>query len=225
MIRRAFLAVVAAAFGLVASSATADTIASWTFETSVPATAGPFAPEVGSGSAIGSHLNASAVYSNPAGNGSAESFSSNFWSVGDYYEFTVSTTGFQNIQISWDQTGSNTGPRDFDLQYSVGGGAFSSVTSYALANDAWSAAVHNPASTRQFDFSSFVALNNASSVSFRLLNTSTVAISSANPVATAGTGRVDNFTVSGVAAIPEPGTLAVSALIGLGLLAGARRRK
>jgi len=62
---------------LAAAQATrADIIATWTFETSVPTTAGPFSPEVGSGSALGYHASGSAVYSNPAGNGSLESFSS-----------------------------------------------------------------------------------------------------------------------------------------------------
>src|SRR4051812_39869141 len=55
--------------------AQADTLAQWTFETSVPTTAGPLAPEVGSGSALAFHIGAS-TYSNPVGNGSNESFSS-----------------------------------------------------------------------------------------------------------------------------------------------------
>ena len=66
----------------VASSASATTIATWTFETSVPTTAGPFSPEVGAGSAIGSHASSATVYSSPSGNGSFHSFSSTNWGVG-----------------------------------------------------------------------------------------------------------------------------------------------
>src|SRR6266446_9928561 len=101
----------AAALALVflgATSAQAQ-IAQWTFETSIPATAGPFAPEVGSGSASGLHAGA-AVYSSPAGNGSAHSYSANTWAVGDYWQFQTSTLGFSGIALSWDQASSSTGP-------------------------------------------------------------------------------------------------------------------
>ncbi len=68
---RIYLAAVAAvAVSYAASSAMAGTIADWTFETSIPSTAGPYSPEVGAGSATGSHAAAS-TYSSPAGNGSA----------------------------------------------------------------------------------------------------------------------------------------------------------
>ena len=76
----------------VAEMARAVPIATWTFETSIPATAGPFSPEVGNGSALGVHAGAT-VYSSPAGNSSARSFSSTLWAVGDYYQFQVNTTG------------------------------------------------------------------------------------------------------------------------------------
>src|SRR5690349_21798851 len=72
-------------------------IADWTFETSVPTTAGPYVAEGGVNAATsfasGLHAGAS-VYSNPAGAGSAESFSSTAWAIGDYYQFTSSTIGY-----------------------------------------------------------------------------------------------------------------------------------
>src|ERR1700742_1621680 len=60
--------------GAVALPAHASIIADWTFETSQPVTAGPYSPEIGAGSASGSHAGAS-TYSTPAGNGSAHSYS------------------------------------------------------------------------------------------------------------------------------------------------------
>ncbi len=93
-----------------ASTARADTIADWTFETSLPATAGPFAPEVGAGAASGNHASARPCTAAPSGNGSAHSFSSNNWAVGDYYQFTFNTTGFTGLTLSFDETSSNTGP-------------------------------------------------------------------------------------------------------------------
>ncbi len=213
------VAIAIAAFSL-PTIAKADVIANWTFETSVPLTAGPHAAEFGIGSATGLHASGSAAYSNPAGNGSVESFSSNFWAPGDYYQFSVSTVGLENIKFTWDQTGSNTGPRDFDLQYDAGSG-FSSVFSYILTNDAWNA-TYNPISTRTFDFSAITATDNNATVLFRLTNIGTTAITGGT-VATAGTGRVDNILIEGFA-IPEPTTAGLG-LIGLAGMMMARRRR
>ena len=127
----------ALAVGFASANAQAATLATWTFETSVPTTAGPYAPEVGSGAARGSHVAGATAYSNPVGNGSNESFSADNWQVGDYWQFSVSTTGFSNINLSWDQTSSNTGPRDFTLAYSTDGSNFTNLLSYVvLANNA-----------------------------------------------------------------------------------------
>src|SRR6516164_6923551 len=94
VLHKSILALTVALAG--AASASADTIASWTFETSQPVTAGPFAPEVGTGSALGVH-SGSSTYSAPAGNGSSHSFSSTNWLVDDYYQFTLSTSNFNDI--------------------------------------------------------------------------------------------------------------------------------
>ncbi len=173
-----------------------DIVAEWTFETSVPETAGPHAPETGSGSAIGFHSNVAAVYSNPVGNGSAESFSSNNWLVNDYYQFQTSTLGLSDIGLIFDHTGSNTGPRDFQFQYSTNGSTFTDFGSpYMLTNDGWSSGGATTASTQVFDLTSIAALDNQADVYFRLLNNSTTAISSPNPVAPTGSSRVDNVTI------------------------------
>ena len=210
---------------ITASILQAQTIAQWTFETSVPTTAGPFAPEVGSGSASGSHVGATA-YSNPVGNGSVESFSSTLWAVGDYWLFEVSTLGYNNVGLSWDQASSSTGPRDFNLDYSLNSGStWTTVGStYTVLlngtpNVAWTSSSYNPA----FTFSPALAgaVDNQASVWFRLIDVSTIS-ANGGAVATTGTDRVDNFTV---AVIPEPTSL--SLLGGFGLLAWTliRRRK
>ena len=76
---------------------------------------------------------------------SVHSFSANNWSVGDYWSFTTSTVGYNGVSISWDQTGSNTGPKDYGLSYSIDGGAFSQVYTYSLLFTSWNttAAVGN----------------------------------------------------------------------------------
>lgn len=206
-----------------ASILQAQTVAKWTFETSIPLTAGPFSPEIGSGSALGSHTGV-AAYSSPAGNGSSHSFSANTWAVGDYWLFQVNTLGLNNVGLSWDQTSSSTGPRDFSLDYSLNSGSsWITITAYSplvnSAPNAWSTTTYNPAAT--FSPALAGAVDNQASVWFRLIDVSATA-ENGNPVAATGTDRVDNFTV---AVIPEPTSL--SLLGGFGLLAWhlIRRRK
>jgi PEP-CTERM motif len=202
----------AAAAALVAFlPAHADTLAQWTFETSVPTTAGPLAPEVGSGSASGFHA-AATTYSNPTGNGSAESFSSNNWLVGDYYQFVFSTLGFSGLTVSFDQTSSGTGPRDFSLAYSTDGNSFTSLQGYtvlanAAPNPTWSSATYQPIYTLSFDLSALTALDNQASVFIRMVQTSTVS-ANGGVVASGGTNRVDNFLAMS-SPVPEPGSLAL----------------
>jgi hypothetical protein len=220
------LVLIAALFA--ASSANAATIAQWTFETSQPATAGSFAAEVGTGSALGSHTGAS-IYSSPAGNGSAHSFSSNTWAVGDYYQFRVSTVGMNAISLAWDQTSSGTGPKNFKLAYSTNGTIFTDFASYSVLanaspNPVWNSSTASSLYSFSQSLNTVTALNNQANVFFRLIDTSTASASSGT-VASGGTDRVDNFTVFGVAAVPEADTYAML-LAGLGVMGFmARRRK
>jgi predicted extracellular nuclease len=180
-------------------------IAQWTFESpNTPATAtaavypNAIAPAVGSGNAGGVHTSASTAWSTPVGNGSAYSFSSNYWSVGNYYQFRTSTAGFTGILVSWDQTGSATGPRDFKLAYSTDGVNFTDFYSYSLPSPAisWSSGSTSLATKFSSDLSSVTALDNQATVYFRLIDAGTVSINGGT-VGTSGTGRVDNFTVRG----------------------------
>lgn len=231
---RLFVAVLA--IGLVTTAANADTIALWTFESSTlpvsPATTtgmsvGPFSADVGSGSATGVHASASTAWNTVAGNGSIKALNSTYWASGDYYQFQVSTVGYTSIQISWDQTSSNTGPRDFKLQYSTDGTNFTDlVAGYTvLANgntglptrSAWSTT-----GTRQaaytFAYAAPAAVNGQANVYFRLADYTTTS-ANGNTVQSGGTDRIDNVLVEGV---PEPLTMA---LLGVGGLAVLRRRR
>jgi len=176
-------------------------LAQWTFETSVPTSAGPHSPEIGSGQATGNHASGSTTYNNPVGNGSAESFSSDRWASGDYYQFKTSSYGYQNITLSFDQTGSDAGPRDFKIQYSTDGSTFTDLSggSYQLTKDSWSSSGDpKTASSRTFDLSSVTALNNQANIYIRLTVSSSTAIYGGS-IATTGTGRVDNVTIKGAA--------------------------
>ena len=152
-----------------------------------------------SGSSMkGNHASAASSWINAVGNGSATSLSGNGWAIGDYYQFQTSTLGFSTVYVSVDQTGSNTGPRDFQFSYSLDGTNYTNVGSvYAISNaTAWSSTVYKPEHTRTFDLSSISGVAGQSVVYFRLTNTSTVSLVN-GIVGTGGTSRVENFSVSG----------------------------
>jgi hypothetical protein len=205
----------------IAATAQADTLANWTFEASVPSTAGPHVAEDGvfAGISLASGMHAAAsAYSNPVGNGSVESFSSTAWSIGDYYQFTTSSTGYENLSFSIDHTSSNTGPRDFTVAWSTDGVSFTDFSSYmvlanATPNPVWTSGTYLPKYTSVFDLSSITALNDAASIYIRVVQNSNVS-ANGSTVASGGTSRVDNVIISG-SLIPEPASLALLALGGL----------
>jgi phosphatidylserine/phosphatidylglycerophosphate/cardiolipin synthase-like enzyme len=222
------------AIGFLSRSPGQTTLAKWTFETlpfgstsgytgstltipggSVAADSGVFAA---SSAVSGFHVSSSTVWSAPAGNGSQKSLSSNNWAVGDYYQFRLSTVGYRGITITWDQTGSSTGPRDFKIQYSTDGSTFFDDSSYSVPapnNTAitWSSGTRNPASTLTVNLSGVTSLDNKSSIYIRLVNRGTTSINGGT-VGTAGTNRIDNFTVTATPISGAPvrgiGTAAVS---------------
>jgi len=213
----------------------AISIATWTFETSPPAdlnnstTISGIAADSGTGTASGVHASAATDWSTPVGNGSANSLSANTWAVGDYFEFQVNTIGFFDIFVSFDQTSSSTGPRDFKLQYGTGSG-FTDFANYSVLengaspNPSWAASgagLPSSAYSYSFDLSAIAAIEGAATVNFRLVDTSTTS-AGGGTVASTGTDRVDNFTVSATAtpSVPDTGSSAILLSIPLlGLIA------
>jgi hypothetical protein len=212
-------------------------VADWTFETTQPVgsaagqypATGGLAPEggteAGSSSAIAYHSALSTI-STPVGDDSPHSFSSNVWSNGDYYQFQTSTAGENNIQLSFDQVSSSTGPAQFALQYSTNGQTFLPFTGNITSNNGgniatsgngtyavqtnsgtslWTGSLPTvPTTEYHANFSSITGLNNNSAVYFRLYDSSATS-------ATGGTDRVDNVVVSGTdAAYPTIGTVSIS---------------
>lgn len=183
-------------------------LATWTFESllssysvtgsSVTGLLAESGLQSGAASASGLHAAAATAYTSPAGNGTARSLSSNNWAAGDYYQFALNSTGYHDIKISWDQTGSNTGPGSFVLQYSTDGTNFTQFGSaYTVINDTWSAATPKTTTSFSVDLSSITALNNSATLVFRLAVAPGSPSVNGGAIATTGTGRVDNVKVEG----------------------------
>jgi hypothetical protein len=233
--KRLPLAIVLTAFALV--PAKADTIARWTFETSNPFGAFPpgtwftnIVPEVGHGTASALHLDWGIYYGVSTGNGSSRAFccASN-WAVGDFYQFAVNTTGYSDIQISYDQTGERTGPRDFVLQYSLNGTTFASLMSYSVVSNGfnghfWNSSTYYPEYSLSFDLSSITAIDNSPIVYFRVTDNSTTAIDGGIVSLGSQMDSLDNFTVT-ASPIPEPSALCLMGVTGLIPVLMERRRR
>jgi len=222
---------IASAVIATASAASADVIAGWSMPTAVAAaTTGTNytygAADLGaltSGTSLsGYHAASATAWSSPAGNGSTYSLSSNNWATGDYYQVSMATTGYSDISVSWDQTRSSTGPAAFSLTMSTDGGAnFTTLlASYTVvqAGLAGSGTSTWSTTTNQTGFTTTTVVGisaaNKSNVLFRFSSLSTTS--------SAGTGRVDNISVTGaVVPIPTPGAVA---LVGLAGLVARRRR-
>ncbi len=144
------------------------------------------------------HASASTAWTNPAGNGSARSVTSNNWATGDYYELKLNTSNYHDLSIAFDQTGSNTGPSTFKIQYSLNGTSFTDLgSSYSITNDSWSNLIYKSVSYKSFDLSAITTLNNMPSVFIRIVNVNTTPIS--GTFGTGGTNRLDNFVLTGIA--------------------------
>ena len=213
------------------SAASADVITGWSMSTAVAAaTTGTNytygAADLGaltSGTSLsGFHTASATTWSSPAGNGSTYSLSSNNWTTGDYYQVSMATTGYSDISVSWDQTRSSTGPAAFSLTMSTDGGAnFTTLlASYTVvqAGLAGSGTSTWSTTTNQTGFTTTTVVGisaaNKSNVLFRFSSLSTTSA--------AGTGRVDNISVTGaVVPVPTPGAIA---LVGLAGLVARRRR-
>ncbi|MDR3456594.1 MAG: PEP-CTERM sorting domain-containing protein [Verrucomicrobiae bacterium] len=239
-----FLLLTACAIAFANQTVKADVIADWTFQSSLStnnivgagktpgSTQSGIVADIGSGTASAFHATAGTAWSIPSGNGSSNSWSANNWSQNDYYQFQVSTLGYNSITISYDQVGSSTGPKTYTLQYSTDGSSYIAFgSSYSvLSSPGWNpnTASGSAGESFTFDLSSLSALDNLATAYFRVVDLSATtggAIGGGN-VGTSGTDRIDNFAVVGsVIAVPEPSTLVLASLGGLGCLFALRRKR
>jgi hypothetical protein len=125
------------------------------------------------------------VGGNDAANSTGWDAPSGNWSV------TFTTEGYENLTVSSIQRGSNTGPRDFVLEYKVGAdGDWTPVSNseITVANNTTTGVLN--------DLELPAELNDQAEVSLRWLNTSTTSING-NVTGSAGTNRLATINVTG----------------------------
>jgi len=121
-----------------------------------------------------------------------------------YWQVRVNTLGYNNLQISSKQLGSNTGPRDFRIDYSLDGTDWIAIpgSDITVANN-FTSGVVNALSAPE-------AASNQGQVFFRWIPTSNISINGGTTAST-GTNRIDDILIEGVAlgedVAPTPSTL------------------
>jgi hypothetical protein len=137
----------------------------------------------------------------------------------DTWLLQLDTTGYVDLQLRFDyrltdavfQGDALRGPSQLTLEWSVGGGGFSTIQTFPLN-------VNNSYNEFVIDLSAIAAIESAADVSLR--GTWSNDGSETIVGGTAPSVRMDNFQVTGV---PEPASLVL--LIGAGIALGARLRR
>ena len=222
------------------TNAHADIITQWNFNSTTPdanTATGTTAPNIGSGTAILFGGTTASFASGDASGGSSDPATGDDsgWNVTTFaaqgvgnlsrgVQFSVSTAGQQNITINYDLRHSNSASRFEQFQYSIDGTNFiNSALFDGNIGDTWF-------NNRTVDLSSIAGVNNNANFSFRVVaafdtSGAYAPSNSTAAYATTGTWRFDMVTVNGVTAVPEPSSIALLSLVGIGGFALRRLRK
>lgn len=205
---------------MLTSPAAASLVAYWNFNTGSTTTTnakwpGPISADLGSGTILtsgwggwtdnfaGSTLNA--LNGDVAGASLSLVAGTNNAGNGTYIQLEFSTTGLQDLIVSFDTRGTSTGFDSSDWLWSTNGVTFTSTgISTATRSTAFS--------TVQVDLSGVSQIENAGSVYLRYVLSGATSNS--------GNNRLDNIQINATA-IPEPAT---AGLLGLGVLLFRRRK-
>jgi len=189
---------------------TSAVLAQWTFEsfsnTVTAQSFGPFFAESGAQSGLASisgfHVASATLYTNTTGNGSSRSLNANNWTTNDYFQIKVSTLGYRDLKLVFDQTSSGSGPSQFLVATSTNGTLFTAFANYDIPKTnniavTWSSTATNSNSTVSFELGSATNLNDGREVYLRLLPRSVVSMTNGT-VGVGGTSRLDNIRIEGV---------------------------
>jgi hypothetical protein len=123
----------------------------------------------------------------------SRAINSNRWnnSQDSYWLIDFSTVGFEHLTVSSKQYGSLTGPKDFELQYSIDGTTWLTVPHSTITVEYnWLRGQVNQLSLPE-------KLNNRETVFLRWLNTSEEAVGIGYSLSTTGSNRIDDIVITG----------------------------
>ncbi|NBU72470.1 MAG: DUF5011 domain-containing protein, partial [Bacteroidetes bacterium] len=205
-------------------------LARWTFESATNTTTGTqsaaFRSEEGvqsnTASAFSVHASSSTAFTLPAGNGSLKSLSANNWTTGDYFQFSLSSSGFRGLKLKFDHTGSSTGPARFRVSSSTNRTTFTDITNYTVTNNngnTWSATTPASNNTYNIDLSGSTNLFDKTNLVFRLVQRDSSSIAGLT-VGTSGTSRIDNVEMTGIPLDTNAPVLLMTGIPVINLVAG-----
>lgn len=115
---------------------------------------------------------------------SGKAYSSNNWDVGEYYEIGVDTTGYKNLQLTFNDIASSNGPTEFNVEY------FDGTVFKVLLNSVSPIFNSGPVyDTKSFDLASVTEINDNANAKVRITLTE-------GGISTSGTWKIDNVKIT-----------------------------
>ncbi|SIQ38354.1 DUF4073 domain-containing protein, partial [Paenibacillus macquariensis] len=140
---------------------------------------------------VGAASTSYAAGSGPSGK-AGKAIASSDWTMDPaYWEASVETTGFTNIQVSSFQYGSGTGPKDFKVEYSLDEKLWSPVPNSNIV------VASNWTSSKLVNLSLPAKADNQSVVYIRWIKASLMSVNNA-AIASGGTDRIDEISITGI---------------------------